>query len=726
MRFFHCFLVDGEFDVKRNKAQNFLADASIPLTINNNGAYCNSRKTEISNFFILPISISAQYQPDGQKKGDIYQMELINCSHCIKLTISSENFSNYKWLKSIGGYFFLRKPSEDYRHLLTILNAMWYSCQSNVPFFCKTGFHHVNNHWHYVSSNLTIHSDKLDWGQYMLCDDCHTCRINCSSCPYRLNSSFDGITAPDTENIQSTILSLITALKENIPTALPIFMVNLLASLTSIFSSEGLFTPFILWITGAPGSGKTQLALYLGTFFNKPQKRNDSALTPNFLRANVSTKQFQKRLFQCRDNIVLLDDVKSENSTSLSEHTNTNVDILIRSVFDHNLGGTPIYSSAIVTGEYRPTGSSTLARLLLLPLKSFQESPENLKTLSFFQDNGYLLSDFIIFFLQWICRTLETRNFMPALQTEKRQYVSQYMKKGFSARNSEILTTLKLGLDLLEQFCSSYTPPSFGESINFVTLKGEKYFQSLIKSTAYLHENRSLLYADLLCDIILGDETIVKAAEIRYHGHLNYFNYCVSETEAGLYLENPSVLSTESYFRRPDNCHPILLVRENVLKNFSYALEDYCIRNSIPSAAYKKFKLSDLANEGLLLVAYNRSDGHANHLLKYPSIRVNKSSHIEKTYLDSFYRINLSHPLLEKISLIFSKRHARTIPVFTECTDDEYTSKYTDDEYYGGICKLQCAEDITYQRYTFTFDNCSLKNFLADFENIFNYRHTKN
>ncbi len=719
-------LTHEEFRCKLDSARKLLSAMSLNLKINDNGSYCHPKGTEISNFFIRPISVSTQYAPNGLKMDDIYEFELLNRCHCSKVTISLTELSNPKWIKTAGGCFSLSK-SANYHHILALLGEMPDSCYDASPGFGCTGFHKIGGCWCYAASNLVIYADKLDWGQHMLHEDCHACRADCSQCRYRLNSSLDGVDVPKANRIQDTIIRLITGLHINASTSLPIFMTNILSGVSSVLSSGGLScTPLTLWITGEPGCGKTQLALYLGSFYCKPDKRNDPMFTQNYLRANESTRHIRERILKSRDNTVILDDVKSEDSKSLGEHKNTNIDTLVRSIYDHNLSGLPVYSNAIITGEYRPNGGSTLARMVLLPLKSFQESPENLETLCFFQNNGYLLTDFIILFLQWVCHQLEDADFLPTLQNEKIRYTKHYIGEGFSARSSEVLTTLRLGLYLLENFCCTHTLPSFKETISALIAEGETRFMELVRHTSYLHEDSSVLYAKILYNMILKNEGITKAAEVWYKGTLNHFNYCVSDTENGIFIENPSVLSRIPYFQKPSNCQPCLLIREDTLKMFQYELEGYCMRHNIPSDVYKEFKFSDLADLGFINVACNRSDGYANHLVKYPSVKLrNTNCHISEICLDSFFCINLKHPLLKKMLRNLSNKTARKLSIFRECTDEEYETNYAYDEEPGTVPTACCAEDINKGRYTH-FKNSILHNYMADFQNIFDYRFTKN
>lgn len=603
---------------------------------------------------------------------DIFTFEIINRHHCFKITISLAELSSHKWIRTVGGCFSLWK-STDYPYILAILNEMSDFCHDASPAFGCTGFHKMKEGWCYAASNLVIYADRLDWGQHMLHEDCHSCKENCSHCHYRLNSSFEGSNVPGKEKIQNIIRTLITKLLKNVNTDLPIIMTALLSGVSSVLSSKGISaTPLTLWITGEPGSGKTQLALYMGSFYNKPAQRSDSMFARNYLRANESSKYVRERILKSRNNTVILDDVKAEDSKSLGEHKNTNIDTLVRSIYDHNLSGLPVYSNAIITGEYKPNGNSTLARMILLPLKSFQESPENLESLSFFQDNGYLLTDFQILFLQWVCHELGNMGFLPTLQNEKTRYAEHYIREGFSARSSETLTTLRLGLYLLENFCYEYTSPYFKETILSLVKNGKICFKEAVSHTAYLHENNSTLYATVLSNLTLKDETIRSAPEAFYLGRLNYFNYCVSPMENGIFIKRPAVFLKVPYTKNSRLCQPCLLIRKELLDKFPYELEEHCMRHGVPSTIHRKYNLRRLADHKLLLAAYNRSDSYANNILTYPC--ADKSS--RNISLESFYRINLNNPLLKNLTKELSKREPQAQSIFHESSETEFLYEY--------------------------------------------------
>ncbi len=60
--------------------------------------------------------------------------------------------------------------------------------------------------------------------------------------------------------------------------------------------------------------------------------------------------------------------------------------------------------------------------------------------------------------------------------------------------------------------------------------------KELVKYTAYLNEDCSMLYAKALCNLILGNDSIRSAPEVYYNGKLNYFNYCVSNRKSDMHI----------------------------------------------------------------------------------------------------------------------------------------------------------------------------------------------
>lgn len=700
---------------KKKQATELLSETENTLTINDCGEYCLKRGDKISNFFICLISILTLYGTDCVPKDYIFKLEVITKSLCVTLTISFSELNQPKWIKAVGAGLYLTN-SKHYWHLLQIFDYMLDSFKNKEPAFEATGMHFVCDHWIYAASNLLICPDRLLWTKNTYFPHCSRCKINCSECPYRLNSSLEGIKKPNTGKKTDIITSLIILLQENIQTALPIFIMNILSCSLSVFSKNGLLVPVVLWITGELGAGKTQLAMYLGTFYNKPKKRNDRQATMNRLRANLSTKLVLERLRNLRDNILLFDDVKAEKSTSLKDHTNTNMDTTVRSVSDQNSEGESIYCNAIITGEYVPSGESTLQRLILLPLKNFQETPKNLKTLTAFQEDGYLVTDFVILFIQWLCQKLNEEEYMVTLKKEKERLMKKYMGQCFSARNSEMLTTLSMELHLLKNFCTSNTDSSFHEKVHMLAEKGESHFLELVKDTAFLHGDRVQLYANIISDMILRDKSIRSAPEITYKGNLNYFNYCVEADESGIYIQNPAVLANDPYFMVAEHCQPYLLVRQKLLEEFPHELENYCIRHGIPASVYTKCKFSHVADFELILVDYNRSDGSVNRVVKYPSVNLEK----RKAYADSFYCINLHNPLFKKLQHFFDKKEHKKLDIFFEHTKSSFDYSYIDED-----SPYNNAEESNLSKYNINALVYELENVQKAFQNIFLYRHTK-
>lgn len=491
---------------------------------------------------------------------------------------------------------------------------------------------------------------------------------------------------------------------------------NLLASVSSVFFKNGLFTPFTLWLTGAPGSGKTQGALYIGTFYNKPAKRDDSYFHNNFLRANASKNSFLAYLKNRRDNILILDDVKTEDSDSLKQHALTNIDTLIRSTYDHNIDGTPVYSYGIITGEYTPHMNSTLSRILILPLEDFKSQPQNLRSLQAFQENGYLITDFTILFCHWICQKLNDPCYLSSLLKKKENYTRYYFsEENYSGRDSETLTTLNLILYLFEAFCCDQTSLDFQAQIRSISSNGMAYFKKLVKNTAIRQNSFETLYAELLRRLLLKNTIIRSVPEVSYGKHLNFFNYCFGPTENGIYIENPSALWKAQNLKLPYRCNSCLLIQKDVLEALPSMAEDYCVTHHIPvrTLLSQKDIFSLCLDFGFLLVA-DRYDG-TNRVLNYPFIDTNKFCII----LKGVYRINLDHPLLTGLNKKLSQRNKKGLSVFSEISDDWFENNPEQFQYYSD------ATDVNSYHYCAQETRYNLKSMKKQFTDIYRYRFTK-
>lgn len=714
-------LNETEYTEKRNTATQFLSSNHIPLHIESDGSYCSSTGNPISNFFICPKRVLHPYSTDRTTTTLVFQFEILNDRQCFLITASSKEIHSMKWITDLESNFYLNNRYKNYDVIRQIFSAMIHTDNDTSVFFDGTGLYCNNGKWSYSASNLTIYPDYLDWNPTVLLPECNDCKTHttCAECHYRLNSSLDDISKPEASQIEYIIETTVLELCKNPEVALPIFLMNLLSSTASIFSKVGLFTPIILWLTGEPGAGKTQLALYIGSFYNHSNQRDDSKLIKNFLRANSKTTILQAYLHNNRDNTIILDDVKTDKSMSLREHTITNIDILIRTIYDHNLGQMPVYSNAIITGEYIPNMKSTLSRIVVLPIKSFKDAPENLNTLSFFQDNGYLITDFTVLFIQWVCKKMNEDMFLNSLHRKKEQYLEKYYKeKSFSARSSESLITLRLGLDLLQDFCYEKIKVTvdFREKLNELAKSGILCFEKLVKQTSYLSESHERIYAEILSRLILHKKKIRSVPEITYEDTLNLFNYCISASETGIYIENPAVLSNRPYFKDASNCTPCLLIRADLIDELRYEVENYCENHDIPIQNTNKSTAKTLTNWGFILVDIYRNDANINSIVKYPAIDLDLATKRKnECYLDSVYRINLNHPLLKDMQKALRNMKKEILNVVHEVQAD----------YNGENLGYSSADNRNKHNYHTMKQHYNLDCVQSQFENIFHYRHTK-
>ena len=303
---------------------------------------------------------------------------------------------------------------------------------------------------------------------------------------------------------------------------------------------------------------------------------------------------------------------------------------------------------------------------------------------------------------------------------KKEQYLEKYYKeKNFSARSSESLITLRLSLDLLQDFCYEQikVTSDFQKKLNVLSKSGVLCFEELVKQTSYLSESHERVYAETLSRLILHKKKIRSVPKITYEGELNLFNYCISANETGIYIEDPTVLSKLPYFKEASNCIPCLLVRTDLIEELRYEVENYCENHDIPIQNTNKSTAKTLTKWGFILVDIYRSDTNINSIVKYPAIDLTSDIEDKKTcYLDSFYRINLNHPLLKSMHDALRSMEKVKLNIVQEVGED----------YLGENLGYVSAADRNKHSYHAMKRFYNLDCVQSQFENIFHYRHTKN
>ena len=91
----------------------------------------------------------------------------------------------------------------------------------------------------------------------------------------------------------------------------PVFVSNITALLYPIWQHQEQGS--VMWIYGEPGSGKTELAMSLGTFVNREKRRSEGQ---SIFAANGNTKKLVERMQTHNGLNIVVDDVKKERVAS--------------------------------------------------------------------------------------------------------------------------------------------------------------------------------------------------------------------------------------------------------------------------------------------------------------------------------------------------------------------------------------------------------------------------
>ena len=235
----------------------------------------------------------------------------------------------------------------------------------------------ANNEWSYNFSDCTVTEQGIQYTN--------------TTGAYSLGFETHFLDHADVEKID--FRHLITVMEHAPKETYPVFIMNLAALLYPVLQCTHAQGPN-LWIYGAPGSGKTELAMNFGTFVNRDKFR---AETESIFAANATTKILIRVLQQHQGLNLILDDVKKERVSAQRDKWRRNVDTLLRSVFAFRLtdpfaskntgNGNAVNAGAIVTGEIVDLERSTMTRTMFLNIENFIDTSAGSEVIEALQEN---------------------------------------------------------------------------------------------------------------------------------------------------------------------------------------------------------------------------------------------------------------------------------------------------------------------------------------------------
>lgn len=226
---------------------------------------------------------------------------------------------------------------------------------------------------------------------------------------------------------------------------------------------------FALWLDGPTGTRKTTMAqLFLCHFGNFLPKAN----IPGSWESTANA--LERTLHAAKDVLVLIDDYAPRADAATQARMAGHAQRVIRSIGNHAARGRlgpdalprPEYRPrglAVMTGEDLPPGQSILARLLSL---SVEPGDVNLPALSAAQATADRLRHAMAGYIAWLQPQLD--ELAPQLQDQRLRYRDHYTASGCHGRGPEILSFLRIGLELFAAFAEEAGAFSRAERLAFL------------------------------------------------------------------------------------------------------------------------------------------------------------------------------------------------------------------------------------------------------------------
>jgi len=336
----------------------------------------------------------------------------------------------------------------------------------------------------------------------------------------------------DKESIKNTVEKLFREYSRNPKVYYPLFFINVLSITTPCFQmiGESESQGITLWLGGASGSGKTELAKTVGVYpFDKSRVNRKPYTSATERRKNVLDRLTHSSGFP-----YLYDDVKKETTRERTSSVTIKTDDVLRSIFQTKLTDSGNRQSTsvwidlcgIITGEYQNTKESQNARLIYCKVDGFLKEKRNSETLRTLQKNPLWLTSVCGGYIQWILNKLDESSFLKYLEGELRELRNRdnpYEGIGNAERLFESRNALKMAALLTGMFFKDVgMPENFIQHFENNAAQG---IQAACDSTFYLLDGRKMVILKIL-ERVFSVCHIREAAYAQYPPRSRKWNYC--------------------------------------------------------------------------------------------------------------------------------------------------------------------------------------------------------
>ena len=528
------------------------------------------------------------------------------------------------------------------------------------------------------------------------------CCVTKTGINYESYANVKGFDLIVSENFQSTklhaktsFLELMNILNENLEILYPIFTMNILSLLNGILGIKDKAPALTMWLDGNPGSGKTALACALGNFVNK-NMRDHTQEKKKIFSAYNKPKTMVQSLSEHQGINFILDDVKAEKVSGQKDNSKTCVDICIRSVESQKIVQTfsnaqlillekTLRAGAIITGEYLDIYKSSLARIVYLNVNNFVNDEQCSKALEKLQNNPYILTNFMVHFIQFLCNKYLAKSYWELI-IKKKNKIWEERKKDFyginCSRLANNLSSLQITSRILQYAVKDW---EVKESCNMQSLiqNTDMIFFDIMKNTEFLLNEEDTILLDSF-KAILPKLRIQKPEKIVDYAAsplpVKIQPYILKSDKDAIWISNLN----DMFIPHKPGIYPALICRLDVLndllfKKLSEKISNYGYEGRINS----KITNTRLGDAGIICREC-RPDNTFNYQFKYVIDRLSSSTQDDynakdKQYIDCVC-LNLNSDLLKSlVKKLLKENQKETDFNDLDNTDQDYLEECGDD-----------------------------------------------